>query len=184
MPAVARRRSGEKIQMPSGSAITIANRRATTRGKSRNPIRLAPPKITAVKTATSNSRASAYATTSTSRRDPGRSSVTARAYRRRVYSDQGGFCGLSSPRFRLGRLDLCGVATHPHCCQQAYDADDRPRRRPRLSASARARGQPPTQVEDRPRTGRQVAARQESRRPPPLRVRSARRAFPCAGSPG
>ncbi len=58
MLAVARRRSGAKIQMPSGSAITIANSRAMTSGKSRTPSRCPPPKITAVRTTTSNSRAS------------------------------------------------------------------------------------------------------------------------------
>ena len=39
MLSVARLRSGAKIQMPSGSAITIANSRAMTSGKSRTPSR-------------------------------------------------------------------------------------------------------------------------------------------------
>ena len=58
MLAVARRRSGANIQMPSGRAITIANRSATTSGKSRNPEQMAgAPKITAVNATTSSSRA-------------------------------------------------------------------------------------------------------------------------------
>src|SRR3954453_4767055 len=92
MLAVARRRSGAKSQIPSGSAMTNANKIATTSGKSRRPSRCPAPKISAVNTATSSRRARVYASTSIMRLDRGSRSDTARAYPRRVYSDQGGFC--------------------------------------------------------------------------------------------
>ena len=58
MLAVARRRNGVNTHMPNGSAMTIANNRATTTGTA-TPIRYPRPTITAVTAATSASRAAA-----------------------------------------------------------------------------------------------------------------------------